>query len=59
MHIFPTTQNLALIVRRKLEQKATQDTVEAEIAKTAPAKPPASITAPARKPRKPAAAPSA
>jgi predicted PurR-regulated permease PerM len=59
MHIFPTTQNLALIVRRKLEQKATQDTVEAESAKTAPPKPPASITASARKPRKPAAAPSA
>jgi predicted PurR-regulated permease PerM len=58
MHIFPTTQNLPRIVARKLEQKAMQDTVEAEVAeKEPPPEPPPPVTAkPARKPRKPAAA---
>lgn len=59
MHIFPTTQNLPKIVQRKLEQKALQDTVESELPTSPPPEPPAAIAKPLRKPRKPAAAPTA
>jgi len=56
MHIFPSTQNLSKIVQRKLDQKAAQDTIEADVAKTAPPEPPATIDKPVPKPRKRAAA---
>lgn len=59
MHIFPTTQNLPKIVRRKLEQRASQDTADFEVPTSPPPEPPPSIAKPARKPRKPAAAPTA
>jgi len=56
MHIFPTTQNVPKIVRRKLEQKALQDTGEADAPKSPPLESPAPIGTSAPKERKPAAA---
>jgi len=59
MHIFPTTQNVPNIVRRKLEQKASQDTADADAPTSPPPEPAPAITKSTRKPRKPAAAPTA
>lgn len=60
MHVFPTTQTLPRIVRRKLEQKALHDTLEAGVAKAAPPEPPPAAGGKVvRKPGNRAAAPTA
>lgn len=56
MHIFPTTQNLPKIVRRKLEQRAAADTVESDVPVSPPPEPPAAISRSAKETRKPTAA---